>query len=722
METEKKYKVLLYTESFKKKSEANKAIARIKKGIMDCLTEISIEELAEKVGAGGYPVALCEPEGKIGEALSKKHWRSQQIYMLDFDNSDRVTGETVEKPYYLTGTDAVRISVEAGMTPAFGYHTLSNKKGHEKFRLVYALDEPCTTAEEHETVYAALSSVFVVNGARLTDDACSELSRVFYGGQKGGIFSASYGSTLSKKKLTETGRELIRRMALGKTGSGNTESSPRAEGISVSDASTDKMSSGELKRRMAFCKRSSGTTLEILQAIIDDLKAVKTGRKKTFRSLRTPVVAGFEGNLPFGTHIKNLRHLWVPKTKNPGTLDFTGNFRGYIELCSRLPWNELLDLPMNKNFCCILPEHEDNTPSARFTTYGGKVFYECYASSCDKCMNIFEFLEYVSGCSFMVVCKFLSIILDAKYEFDWQQPIRDGILDHRAYFISDQFKEDYEILAKYMKRHKLTDVYMDMLEVMLYMMCIGQVFRTNRVMFYIDEKRLCEKLWDAGSNKSSISIKRSIKELEHLGLIVAIPDKNIPPKHLERLRAIQEKAGRKYRMTCYYIPVGSSDVLRHACEVIERSKENNVRAHARRTREGVMRASGKKAANEIFVQQTKKKFSEEVKEFYEHYKKAIKNLFIKKGWTTEKEIINRMHFVDKESKKFPNKKDMLLNAKKKREAYSVLCLPNLIEEGLVQVVRFSKAIEEEYGIDKKAAKLYYGSSKVIVPGPEEFGD
>ena len=212
METEKKYKVLLYTESFKKKSEANKAIARIKKGIMDCLTEMSIEELAEKVGAGGYPVALCEPEGKIGEALSKKHWRSQQIYMLDFDNSDKKKNK-FEPPYYLTGKQAIRMSRKAGMIPAFGYHTLSNKKSYEKFRLVYVLDEPCTTAEEHEAVYAALSSVFVVNGTRLTDDKCSELSRVFYGGQKGGVFSASYGSTLSKKKLTEIGRELIRRMA-----------------------------------------------------------------------------------------------------------------------------------------------------------------------------------------------------------------------------------------------------------------------------------------------------------------------------------------------------------------------------------------------------------------------------------------------------------------------------------------------------------------------------
>ena len=113
-----------------------------------------------------------------------------------------------------------------------------------------------------------------------------------------------------------------------------------------------------------------------------------------------------------------------------------------------------------------------------------------------------------------------------------------------------------------------------------------------------------------------------------------------------------------------------------------------------------MMISGKEAADKIFVQQTNEDVTVEIPKFYERYKKAIRNLFAKKGWTTEREIIDRMHYLDK----------------KKRTVYSAFCLPDMIKHDLVQVMRFSKDVESTYGIDNKKAKLHYGSSKVIVPG------
>lgn len=302
----------------------------------------------------------------------------------------------------------------------------------------------------------------------------------------------------------------------------------------------------------------------------------------------------------------------------------------------------------------------------------------------------------------------------------WQQHILDEIGWYEYFFVRERYVKKYKVLNKYLDRHGLRSVYMCMLRVLSNMVYSGQAIEADMPMFCIRGSSLYEALRRAGCCKGNKTIKRSLKELEYLGLVRIVPDSEIPSQQLNQLKSAQRNC--KFRTTCYQIPIDNPEVLQHACDVIEQDKKNNVRAHARRSREGVMRASGEEAAHKIFVQQTGEGFSEDVSNFYEHYKKAVKNLFIKKGWTTEKEIINRMHFVDKESKKFPNKKDMLLNAKKKRETYSVLCLPNLIDEGLVQVVRFSKAIEEEYSIDNKKAKLHYGSSKIIVPGEEEFGD
>lgn len=241
-------------------------------------------------------------------------------------------------------------------------------------------------------------------------------------------------------------------------------------------------------------------------------------------------------------------------------------------------------------------------------------------------------------------------------------------------------------------------------------------------MFYIGGSLLYELLRKKGCNKGNKAIKRSLKDLERIGLIKAIPDDKIPEKQLDRLRMIQQKKKSKFRMTCYHIPIDNPEVLRHACEIIEQDKENGVRARARRSREGVKRAIGEEAAHEIFVQQTGEGFSEEVNEFYEHYKKAVKNLFAKKGWTTETEVINRMHFVDKESKKCEDKKNMLRAAKEKRKLYSVYCLPWLKRDGYVAILNFSKNVESKYSIDNKKARLHYGASKVIVPGTKEISD
>ena len=268
------------------------------------------------------------------------------------------------------------------------------------------------------------------------------------------------------------------------------------------------------------------------------------------------------------------------------------------------------------------------------------------------------------------------------------------------YLLSDRFIDDYPVLANYLTKRKLKSVYMEMLDVMLYMAHMNQVIMTDRIMFYAGGSRLYEMLQRAGCEKKPRTVANNIKDLEHLGLVQAVSDKDIPAKQLTKLKKIQMDRGRMYRISCYHIPIDNPEVLRHACDVIEEDKVNNVRAHSRRTREGVARASGKKEADKIFVQQTNQEFSKEIHEFYKRYKKAIRNLFEKKGWCTEQEVINRMHYLNK----------------KKRTIYSAFCLPDMIKHDLVQVLRFSKDVESKYGIDNKKAKLHYGSSKVIVPG------
>ena len=666
MEDKPKYKVLLYPEGFATKSLANKNVAKVKRTIIQHADELTINELADKVGRKGQPVALCEATGS--GALTKKHWKSQQIYMLDFDNKDN-EGEKLKYPYYLTGLQAVRISRQNGLTPAFGYQTLSSTKEYEKFRLVYVLDKPVATQEEHEAVYAKLSAPFVIKGVRLTDDSCKDCSRIFFGGTS--VFGSAYNSVLSKDRLVKEGSKLIR----------------------VGNGGTSK----------ASVQYNDSTSL--IQNIVDDLQSIQRGEQKDRENLKSPVMTRVLKDEALGSQIpyiiyKDYKYFCAPQKKSSKPLDFTGVFEDYVKFCLGLPWNLMLGVEQDDNFCCVLPNHEDASPSAKLSMYEGKLIYKCFADNCGERMDVFQFLRYISGCSFITACKYIGLVFDIKFELEWQKKLHEDLSWYRMYLLSDRFVGDYPTLADYLTKRRLKSVYMEMLDVMLYMAHMNQVIMTDRIMFYVGGSRLHEMLQRAGCEKRPRTVANNIKDLEHLGLIQVVPDKGIPQKQLTKLKKIQMDKGNMYRISCYHIPVDSPEVLRHACDVIEEDKVNNVRAHSRRTREGVARASGKEEANRIFVQQTGQEFSKEIHKFHASYKKAIKNLFAKKGWTTEKEIIDRMHYLDK----------------KKRIIYSGFCLPDLIKHELALVMRFSKDIESKYGIDNKKAKLHYGSSKVIVPG------
>ena len=664
-EETKKYKVLLYPKGFADKKSANKEVAKVKKAILGCVQEVSIPELANKVGRKGAPVALCEAEGE--GTLSKKHWKGQQIYMLDFDNKDSRTKEKLEYPYYLTPKQAVARSRKKGLTPAFGYRTLSSDKSHERFRLVYVLDEPVTTVEEHEAVYARLSAAFVVKGVRLTDDSCRDLSRIFFGGTS--VFGASFSSVLSKEKLAKEGERLLTK--------------PGDTGAETKYNDSDRM----------------------LQNIISDIRKIEIGHKIDREDLLSPVftLVQEEGvNATRQPYIVDIDYKPSRghQNKSPEPLDFTGFFDKFVQTCVQMPWNRLLGLPKDKLFCCILPDHHDAHPSARFSVYEGKVIYKCFSDNCDKRFDVFEFLKYITNCSFITVCKYLALVFNMKFETDWQTHIGEEIGWYRRMLLSDKYAKTYSVLMKYLDKHKLKGFYMAMLDVANYMLYTGQVAKTDRMMFYISNSLLGKLLSRAGYDKSERTIKRNIKELEHLGLLEAVPDKDIPSKHLARLRAIQKDSGCKYRISCYHIPIDSHTALQGACEAIEFDKANNVLAKARRTREGVLRTFGRETANKMFVQQTKQLVNKKVRRFAEGYRKSIVALLKKNGWTTEKEVLNRMHYLDK----------------KKCKEYSSLCMPELIQEGLIKVVRFSKDVEKEYGINNKKAKLSYGPSKVIIPG------
>lgn len=682
MQEEQKYDILVYPDEVATKKAAVASMPKIKSTILGYPQKLTLREISALCGRNKHPFAPIVAQGK--GTLCAKNWVSQQIYALDFDNDEMDAGEKrrAHKLYYLTPKEAVSRSKRAGYPPVFGYATLSNHPQHDRFRLLYALDEPCTTKEEHDAVYAALASAFVIEDRCLIDTSCREQSRVFFGGTA--TFSLNYHSVLSKKELVEKGKQVLQ-SGLDKKA---TPKKPAPQ--------TNKLD-------------------ELIEALRHDADLIAKDRKTAHESLETPVFMRARrdstNRLIKRKSIYNITNNSIKDSillcggkQSAEKPAMTRVSEDFVEFClHNVPFEALFGTVLNQKFRCAMPGHEDVHPSANiFVGDDGIRRYKCHG--CGRHFNIFSFIQEVTGCSFVTACRLVSTIFGIPFETEWQGECRDQISHYISFLGSDYFNTNFSILKKYLlRRHAMTDFVL-LLNIMSSMVMDSKAVNSEKPMFCISLAILKKKFASYGRNLATESIYPKIKMFAHLGLIEIIPDEQIPKRTLKVLRECQENNEREYRTNCYHIPLGSKQVLERAVEVILADKKCSVRAKAISTREGLICSSGKEAADKIFVQQSNEDFSKEIHEFHKRYKKAIKNLFAKKGWTTEKEVIDRMHYLDK----------------KKRTTYSGFCLPDLINHELVCCVRFSKDVEEKYSIDNKKAKLHYGSSKVIVPGAKEI--
>src|SRR5574344_602059 len=192
---EEKYDVLIYPVRFSSKEEAIKDTWKIKSSILDHPKQMTLKEIAQ-ASVSGNAIAFCKAERRGMKALSRKCWLSQQLYAIDFDN--KIDGVDLKEPFYQEYNKAIANGIRKGFSPAFVYTTGSHTSNHHRFRLVFALDEPVTTAEEHELILRALFNIYSVNDNIVVDTSCSDLSRIFYPGKK--IVNESY-KIVSKKKL-----------------------------------------------------------------------------------------------------------------------------------------------------------------------------------------------------------------------------------------------------------------------------------------------------------------------------------------------------------------------------------------------------------------------------------------------------------------------------------------------------------------------------------------
>lgn len=172
-------KLMLDTKEYSSKPSGQDA-GKLNNRLLKTSVDISVEDLAKALGTGRtfIPAYLKEKGGDIKRR--KEYWSSQQIIGLDFDDGMGLK-------------DAIE---EFKDTAAFIYTTFSHTDELNKFRVVFALNEP---SYDHSEVESLLKYLLVKYP--MADSACKDCTRLFYGGTQ--VFELNYENRISMDDYKE---------------------------------------------------------------------------------------------------------------------------------------------------------------------------------------------------------------------------------------------------------------------------------------------------------------------------------------------------------------------------------------------------------------------------------------------------------------------------------------------------------------------------------------
>ena len=159
---------MIYTVSFNSKMHSakptKKEVARISSSLCSCgLTrDRMIEDIAHR-GCTFAPAVFKDNK------RNKEHFEAQQLFGLDFDDG-------------ITAAEVKERAERYRLPTLFAYKTFSWTPEKEKFRVVFAFDHVIRDRHTAECILKMLRFIFPES-----DKACTDVSRMFYGSNKGEI-------------------------------------------------------------------------------------------------------------------------------------------------------------------------------------------------------------------------------------------------------------------------------------------------------------------------------------------------------------------------------------------------------------------------------------------------------------------------------------------------------------------------------------------------------
>lgn len=712
-----KVKYLAHEWRHKSKAQLTKYTAGIKSSILNFPAEGDMRDLAKAL-VDGHTVVLgdlqytpddlevLKSDAKKRVSVSSRHWRSQQVFALDFDNETEEGPLHPGDPLYISAREAISLGKAHGAPPAFVYTTYSHTDSSERFRMVFAADEDITDIHKRQRFLASLMEIFSKEGVCLVDTHCTDPSRLFYPGKA--LVYTSYDSITAVDKVLEIQPTFSLRAPSGAvnknqdetpTGIHKTSTSILPHILSGDTASAKKVIAellGQVSNHWQYLVRSmstkGGTVTLTLYSILYYKKIIRD-------YCSTPSQQGQIHCDP--TVLRDVPDSALEKALMKKV--YLDSSDEYYQAVSAFPWHIAFEKELGAHFNCILPGHVDNNASARFeSTHDGRYVYHCYGcQGVDQYHDIFNLLESLTGWSHKDSKKFINEILNLEFETEWQREKKEEITSFQDLLRTKAFRSNYPVLYKELIISRSFGLYDTLLSEARRMILDQVTTNSDDPIFFTGVRRLSMLMKENGVTEG-ISVPRihtKLKYLQRLGLIIPLDNDSLPPEILylaNKARKAKDKK-HKYRLSMYSLPPLGMNTFSEAEKIAEELLQFRVKRQDVSVQSELWRNDGE---NEVFVQDTKATFSKESLEFYNKCLLAADDL-LKRGYLTEKELLAHKR----------------LRSNKKKKELLAMVLPQLLKDKGLQITKFTKDYKTSLGINQ--GNLKFGLSNIIVPIDKE---
>ena len=658
-----KYKLMINNAAYHSKEECTDHIGMIKNNNKpECrsyIRSVTADELANAIITGYTIIPAVLDENR---RLADEYYKEQQIFAIDIDNEERTTKEKIADKYYLSYERIKAICRQINIEPLIIYESFRSTSEWKRYRILFAADQIITDVTLRKKLILSLIAAFNIDGVNTADTSCKDVSRVFFAGHT--IVEVNPNAQIDAVAVVDAFKDKIDVV---------TQSEVK-KAVRVQLATTPMNDNPMIA---AIMNHDVATYRELLSSAIEN--AANTDKQRA------------EGTSSNSGTINFIYYLYTDYitaiTQHPESLDLMRDFDTFMETTSKLPLHIMLGLPLDTNFRCIMPDHEDKHPSASINMLiDGRYVYNCWSCiGTGKYNDVVDTFACLLGTDIPGAIKFICEVFNIPTATEWQKQQRETLDFNIRYLKSDYFKVRNRLLYNELQLSKSYGALLFYLDFAREHISPEALMNDDRLVFFLSVNKASELMATqgyAGSSRTSIQRKRIY--LCELGLFEKVREEDIPPDMLNKAVSVaKENHGEdaKYRQDYLFVPKYTPSLFRNAEEII---KENKSIGKKRRSlcREQILRCNGVDTADSLYSQDTDIGIDLATESFFENCLSVAAKLFTRNGYFTEKQLYKEIRGYKSEQK------NKLLG----------ICLPQLIKDNCLVRLKVNRTVRKKYNL------------------------